>query len=141
MCPSPFSLLVVILIHAHFLFNISDSEIGLGISSGISDIAENSETVISLDRISPEEMTRSLDRTSHGTRDTSPMRYSHPSQPRRWSPEELRLISSGPPENPADSVGCVVLYSHWESGVRGNESTAKGLYELSVRKQRTEFSK
>jgi hypothetical protein len=86
-------------------------------------------------------MTRSLDRTSHGTRDTSPMRYSHPSQPRRWSPEELRLISSGPPANPADSVGCVVLYSHWESGVRGNESTAKGLYELSVRKQRSEFSK
>jgi hypothetical protein len=38
-------------------------------------------------------------------------------------------------------VGRVVLYSHWESGIRGNESTAKGLYDLSVRKPRSEVSK
>ena len=82
----------------------------------------------------------SLNRASHGMRDTSPMR-GLPSGPRTWSQAELRSISSAPPVNPTDSVGCVVLYSNWESGVRGNESTAKGLYDLSVRKQRSEFSK
>ena len=51
------------------------------------------------------------------------------------------MLSSAPPVNPAESVGRVVLYSHWESGVRGNESTAKGLYEMSVRKDRSEVSK
>ena len=49
-----------------------------------------------------------------------------------WSREDKRWIESAPPENPADAVGRIVLFSSWESGHRGNASTGKSLYEMSV---------
>ena len=134
------------LIHA-FFSNASDPEIGSESTSSTPDSDdEKPETAFPFDRTSPEERNMPFDQSSHGTRDMTrdtlpPFRWAHPSQPRRWSEEELCSISSAPPENPAHSVGRVVLYSHWESGIRGNESTAKGLYDLSVRKQRSEVSK
>ena len=130
------------LIHA-FFSNATDPEIGSESTSSTPDSDdEKPETAFPFDRTSTEERNMPFDESSHGTRDTlPPFRWAHPSQPRRWSEEELCSISSAPPENPAHSVGRVVLYSHWESGIRGNESTAKGLYDLSVRKQRSEVSK
>ena len=53
-----------------------------------------------------------------------------------WSQKDKRWIESAPPENPADAVGRIVLFSSWESGHRGNANTGKSLYEMSVKKGR-----
>ena len=61
--------------------------------------------------------------------------------PTFWSREDKRWIESAPPVIPADAVGRIVLFSSWESGHRGNMSTGKSLYEMSVKKGRSEFAK
>ena len=61
--------------------------------------------------------------------------------PTFWSQEDKRWIESAPPVIPADAVGRIVLFSSWESGHRGNKSTGKSLYEMSVKKGRSELAK
>jgi hypothetical protein len=61
--------------------------------------------------------------------------------PTYWSQEDKRWIESAPPVNSADAVGLIVLFSGWESGHRGNASTGKSPYEMSVKQGRSEFAK
>ena len=61
--------------------------------------------------------------------------------PTFWSQEDKRWIENVLPENSADAVGRIVLFSSWESGHRGNASTGKSLCEMSVKKARSECAK